>query len=254
LTTRFTILSILLILIGAAGMSLGQPLNNLGIIGDAGASQEKATTMKNASEQGIVAEATNDTNSTVGLNYIWAITGLEPSQVIMVLDQENEALYGAAKYEPDNGQPWNAIVIGSISGDDVDLVITPTTVSEQGSFKMAGIFDAPSQSIKGSFFQIDVDRISARGNFEAVWINPDTSSYIPANIQEPKAAASISSDAVRTAAANVSNQTYPQQSSQTSRFHNVREDADRILTGVGDLSQIPIGMGGSGLGGGSSIS
>ena len=32
-----------------------------------------------------------------------------------------------------------------------------------------------------------------------------------------------------------------------SRFHDVREDRDRILTGVGDISQIPIGMGGSGL-------
>ena len=30
-------------------------------------------------------------------------------------------------------------------------------------------------------------------------------------------------------------------------FHNVVEDADKILTGVGDISGVPIGMGGSGL-------
>jgi hypothetical protein len=39
----------------------------------------------------------------------------------------------------------------------------------------------------------------------------------------------------------------PSATDQKSRFHDVREDADRILTGVGDISQIPIGMGGSGL-------
>ncbi len=33
-------------------------------------------------------------------------------------------------------------------------------------------------------------------------------------------------------------------SSQKSMYHDVREDADRILTGVGDISQIPIGMSG----------
>jgi len=33
-------------------------------------------------------------------------------------------------------------------------------------------------------------------------------------------------------------------SSQKSRYHDVREDANRILTGVGDISQIPIGMSG----------
>ena len=46
------------------------------------------------------------------LSYIWSITGIEPGQVIMVLKQEGEDLYGQAKYEPDSGQSWNGVVVG----------------------------------------------------------------------------------------------------------------------------------------------
>jgi hypothetical protein len=250
LTTRFMILSILLLLIVAVGMSLSQPSNDLSnktIIRDNATSQKNETMVTNASIQGTVDKAANETNSAVSLSYIWSVTGLESGQVIMVINQENEDLYGAAKYEPDGGKPWNANVIGSIYGDDVGMVLTIMNGNEQSSFKMTGIFDAASQSLKGSFFRVSEGKISARGNFEAMWINPDTSSYIPATIEEPKVAASASSDAASAIAPKATDQTYPQQPSQTSTFHDVREDADKILTGVGDISQIPIGMGGSGL-------
>ena len=112
---------------------------------------------------------------------------------------------------------------------------------------MTGVFDAANQSLKGSFFRVSEDKISARGNFEATWINPDTSIYIPAIIQEPKVVASTSSDEASAIATDATDQTHQQQPSLTSKFHDVRQDADKILTGVGDISQIPIGMGGSGL-------
>jgi hypothetical protein len=241
------VLSLLLLLIISAGMSLGQPSNdqsNKTIIRDNPASQKSEIMVTNASVQGIVERTANETDSVVSLNYIWSVTGLEPGQVIMVINQENEELYGAAKYEPDGGQPWNANVIGSISGDDVEMVLTAMNGSEQSSFKMTGIFDAANQSLKGSFFRVSEGKISARGNFEAMSISPDTSSYIPATIEKPKVAASASSDSGSTIAPKTEDQTYQQ---QPSRFHDVRQDADKILTGVGDLSQIPIGMGGSGL-------
>jgi hypothetical protein len=241
------ILSILLLLIIGVGTSLGQPSNdqiNKTIIRDNAASQKNETMVTNASMQGVVDEAANPKNSAASLNYIWSVTGLEPSLVIMVINQENEDLYGAAKYEPDGGQSWNADVVGSISGDDVEMVLTAIKINEQSSFKMKGVFDAANQSLKGSFFRVSEGKISARGNFEATWINPDKSSYIPANIEEPKVAASSSSDACSAIAPKAADQTYQQ---QPSRFHDVRQDADKILTGVGDISQIPIGMGGSGL-------
>jgi len=250
LTKRFMILSILLLLIIGVGTSLGQPSNdqiNKTIIRDNAASQKNETMVTNASMQGVVDEAANAKNSAASLNYIWSVTGLEPGLVIMVINQESEDLYGAAKYEPDGGQPWNADVVGSISGDDVEMVLTAVKVNEQSSFKMTGVFDAANQSLKGSFFRVSEGKISARGNFEAVSINPDTSSYIPAIIEEPKVAASASSDAASAIAPKTTDPSYQQLPSQTSRFHDVRQDADRILTGVGDISQIPIGMGGSGL-------
>jgi hypothetical protein len=246
LTKRFIILSLLLLLIIAVGISLSQPSNNQSnktINRDDAASQKNETMVTNASMQGIVDKESNETNNAASLNYIWSVTGLESGQVIMVIKQENEDLYGAAKYEPDGGQPWNADVIGSISGDDVEMVLTTIKGNDQSSFKMTGVFDAANQSLKGSFFRVSKGKISARGNFEAMSINPDTSSYIPATIEEPKVAASASSDAANATAPKATDQAYQ----QPSRFHDVRQDADRILTGVGDISQIPIGMGGSGL-------
>jgi len=58
------------------------------------------------------------------LNYIWSVSGLEPGQVIMALNQDGKDLYGAAKYEPDSGQAWNAVVVGSIIGDNIVLALT----------------------------------------------------------------------------------------------------------------------------------
>lgn len=234
MTRRFIILSMMLLLVIAVGTALCQPSKN-------------ETMLTNASVQGIVDEAANKTDSAANLNYIWSVAGLEAGQVIMAINQESKDLYGAAKYEPDRGQSWNANVIGSVSGDEVDLVLTAIKGNEQSSFKMTGVFDAANQSLKGSFVRVNQGRISSRGNFEAVSINPDTSSYTPAAIEETKVAPPASTDAVGVAAPEAADQTYQEQPSQASRYHDVREDADRILTGVGDISQIPIGMGGSGL-------
>ncbi len=250
MTKRSTILSILLLLIIAVGISLGQPSNdqnNKTTNKDNAASQKDDTTVANTSMQSIIDDSANETNRAASLEYIWSVTGLEPGQVTMVINQKNEDLYGAAKYEPVGGQPWNANVIGSISGDDVEMVLTAIKGNELSSFKMIGVFDVANQSLIGSFFRLSEGKISARGNFEAISINPDTSSYIPAIIEEPKVEASASPDAASAVAPEATDQTHQQQPSQTSKFHDVRQDADRILTGVGDISQIPIGMGGSGL-------
>jgi hypothetical protein len=101
-----------------------------------------------------------------------------------------------------------------------------------------------SRSIKGKFFHVRKGNISARGKFETMWITPDVSSYIPATIEVPKVAPLNSSDAVSPIAPKATERTDQQQPSQ---FYDVHQDADRILTGVGEISQIPIGMGGSGL-------
>jgi len=186
-------------------------------------------------------------DSVPNLSYIWSVMGIEPGPVIMVLMQECESLYGQAKYEPDSGQSWDGVVIGSVKGNRVDLVLTFLWGTEQTANLLKGNIDPESQSITGDLRKVRNGQIIQRGEFQAVWINPDVSSYAPAVVTELKAASTVSAQDAQNATpqaapANLLSTTVPK-----SYFHDIRQDAARILTGVGDISQIPIGMGGSGL-------
>ena len=206
--------------------------------GSIGTVQDTSATSFNESEQA----------SVPNLSYIWSVTGIEPSQVIMVLKQGGQNLYGQAKYEPDSGQTWNGEVVGSVEGNSVDLVLTSQNGTEETATRLLGNFDETSQSIKGDLIKVSNGRISERSRFEAVWINPDISSYTPAVVPMPEAASTVSSQEARNTTPQIpAENSLPTTASPKSYFHDVRQDADRILTGVGDISQIPIGMGGSGL-------
>jgi hypothetical protein len=189
--------------------------------------------------------------ATPNLSYIWSITGIEDGQVIMLLHQDGSDLYGQAKYEPDGAQSWNGVVVGSVQGDRIYLVITSQKDTAQYTNQLTGTCDPASGSIAGDLLQVKDGQITKRSQFTAMWINPDTASYTPAQVtasgtiepsinQSSNAATAQAQDSSQTASSKAA-------SSQKSRYHDVREDADRILTGVGDISQIPIGMGGSGL-------
>jgi len=185
--------------------------------------------------------------SILDLSYIWSVSGIETDRVIMALNQENEILYGQAKYEPEDQDAWNAVVIGSVNDDRVELVLTYIDGGVETITRLNGTYDPSDQSIKGELLKLKDGAISERGSFEAMWINPDTSSYTPATIAQKAEAAVVQSTpsspepsvdrpvAVRTGTGS------------EGYYYDVRKDAARILTGVGDLSQIPIGMGGSGL-------
>ncbi len=252
---KFHVILPILLVLFIAHPSMGQSVDNTSTL-DISTPENPAiteNTMATASETilsgpaSVSANAAANTSTSPNLSYIWSVTGLETSQVIMVLHQEGEDLFGQAKYEPDSGQPWNAIVIGSVAGGSVDLVIIAMKDEEQTASRLKGIFNTASQSLKGNFFQVNGDEISARGDFEAMWINPDISSYVPATVETTKPTASAPSGADSLAVSQEDAKT-SQQSEKTSRFHDVHQDADRILTGVGDISQIPIGMGGRGFG------
>jgi hypothetical protein len=191
-----------------------------------------AVSLPNESEQAAVPS----------LSYIWSVSGIESGQVIMVLSQDGSDLYGQAKYEPDNGQAWNAIVIGSVEEDRVYLVLSALKDTMQLSSRLKGTYDADSGSIKGDVLQVSNGNISLRSQFQALWINPDISGYTSAPA-EPRAKASALSEETNATLPNAIESPLPA-SSQKSRYHDVHEDADRILTGVGDISQIPIGMSG----------
>ena len=202
-----------------------------------------ATLQVNMSNQTVVASTANFTNASttaaLNLKYIWSISGIEKDQITIALDQEGNDLFGKAKYEPENGDPWNGVVAGSVSENRVHLAIAALKGNEKVSTVLDGIL--ADGAISGEFFQASEGRISGSGEFNAVWINPDLSSYVPAEVNELEPKMPVPSTNV--SAPSAANQTDQQASVQKSRFHDVHQDADRIQTGVGDISQIPIGMG-----------
>jgi len=187
---------------------------------------------------GLKAQEADPANMTMiapRLKYIWSFEGIEKDRITVALHQEGNDLFGQAKYEPESGDAWNGEVVGLISENEVVLAITALVGDRQASILLDGIF--ANESMKGRFFKEMEGQISDRGTFQAVWINPDISSYEPAKIKAtPNNAANISAPAIT-----------DQASMQKTRYHDIHQDADRVLTGVGDISQIPIGMGGSGL-------
>lgn len=215
------IISLLLVFLSAS-LSLGQPDNSSNATGAVAANETSAPVQKAAN-----------------LNYIWSFSGIESGPITMVINQEGSDLFGQAKYEPDSGSAWNADVVGSVSGNEVELSITAQKGGEMITTKMDGLY--ANDTINGNFTQISGGKKVGGGVFSAMWINPDTSSYTPAVIEQPKTET--------TSAAAVNNNATTDTSSTkttTSRFIDVHQYQDKIGPG-GDLSGIPPGMGGSGL-------
>ena len=223
------------------GLSLGQNAANnsstQNIAAPGNTSPENASSLQNAN----AAKAAENATPAIDLSYIWSVGGIEAGQITMVLNQDGDNLFGQAKYEPENGQPWNGDVTGSVSGDKVALVITAAKDKKLVSSKLDGVFDNASQTIRGKFVQMSEGKITGNGEFNAMWISPDVSGYTPAKIEEPKPASAVPSDAI---ASTDPNQTETQSSKPKSRFVDVHEYKDKIGPG-GDLSGVPPGMGGS---------
>jgi len=266
LSNRYMILPILLVFLITAGLSLGQSAKNTSIMENNTTIIETAIPLENetspASEMAVANETApveetalandtagaanaSETSSVPNLNYIWSVTGIEPGPVSMVLNQEGADLFGQAKYEPDSGDDWNGEVVGSIAGDKVDLTLTAQKGKELVTTRMSGIF--ANEGISGNFSQVSGGKMVGKGAFSAMWINPDTSSYAPATIeqQKPETTATAGSTDVAASEATTANETTVQPAKK-SRFVDVHEYADKIGPG-GDLSGVPPGMGGGGL-------
>jgi hypothetical protein len=193
----------------------------------------------NATNESISA---NETATTVdgapSLNYIWSFSGIETGSITMALNQEGSDLFGQAKYEPEGGKAWNAEVVGSIEGDQVSITMTAQKENEMVTTRMTGVY--ADDAINGNFTQISGGQRVGSGVFSAMWINPDTSSYTPAVVEETKAESAASAAVAPSEQAPSNNNTETK-----SRFVDVREYKDKIGPG-GDLSGIPPGMGGAG--------
>jgi hypothetical protein len=202
-----------------------------------------ATEVPAASETGAASAPAN-------LNYIWSVSGIEKDVVTMVLNQSGESLSGSAKYEAADENPWNAIVVGSVTGDKADLVMTALKGASMVSTKMTGTFSG--DTITGQFVQSDSSGKTTNGEFSATWINPDTSSYMPAKIEESSSVSSTSTNTTTsssymgsvTTGSDALGPTPDGSSSEStgSKYVDVSKYKHQYETG-GDLSGIPPGMG-----------
>ena len=246
MSLRYMILPLLLALL-TAGLSLGQTADNTSIADND--SSIKAAVDLNATlplnestpvnETGNASAAAGNVSAAAAganLNYIWSFSGIEAGPITMVLEQNGSDLLGRAKYEPDSGKAWNADVIGTVAGDKVELTMSAMKDNALIITRLSGIF--VNEAISGNFTQVSEGKIINNGTFNAMWINPDTSSYTPATVQAPAAAV-----APAATVANATNTTETAKDKGTSRFVDVRSYADKIGPG-GDLSGIPPGMGG----------
>ena len=273
---KYMILPLLLVFFFAAGLSLGQSANNTSTMENntttalnntttalnnttvavSTVSPENVTIVTNESQLANANVASNETlpgnvtsegNATIAgtnLKFIWAVTGVEADQIIMVLDQDGADLFGQAKYEPQGGMAWNAEVTGAVAGDKVDLTITAQKDNELVSSKLSGILDNQNGTIQGNYTQTSLGKIINKGSFNAMQISPDTSSYVSATIEEPKAATEPPAAVDASADAATSPNETATAEKPKSRFVDVREYADKMGPG-GDLSGVPPGMGGS---------
>lgn len=219
-----------------SGLSLGQTDNN---------TSTTASISTNESIPPNDAAGLNATQTAAGTNlsYIWSLTGIESDPITMVLNQEGSDLYGQAKFEPDGGKAWNADVLGSTKENNVELTMTAQKDKELVTTKMTGVY--ANDTISGTFTQISAGKKIGSGSFSAMWISPDTASYFPAVIDEPKA--EEPSTAVAETPAENTTETKSEDTAKTaSRFVDIHQYADKIGPG-GDLSGIPPGMGGSSL-------
>lgn len=178
------------------------------------------------------------------LNFIWSLTGIESDPITMALNQEGSDLFGQAKYEPEGAKAWNADVVGSVRGFEVELTMTASKEDGMVTTKMAGTY--ANDTINGNFTTISGGKKIGSGIFSAMWINPDTSGYTPAVIEQPKAEAPAPAAVNTTAAAETTTESTTETQKTASRFVDVRQYKDKIGPG-GDLSGIPPGMGGAGL-------
>ena len=245
LSKRCVLVLILFLLLFTASPSLSleaSSLENNGSINEspAAALQVNSSNQQNSTSTPIFTNAS--TTTALNLKYIWSISGIEKDQITMALDQKGNDLFGKAKYEPENGEPWNGVVAGSISENQVHLAIAAMKGKETILTVLDGVL--ADGAISGEFFQSSEGSISGNGEFNAVSINPDLSGYVPAKVNELEPERPVTAESTTNVSApSAANQTVQKVSQQKSRFHDVHLDADRIQTGVGDISQIPIGMG-----------
>jgi hypothetical protein len=106
---------------------------------------------------------------------IWKAT-LGEKEIIMAVNQSAQSVFGLAKFEGDN--PWNAAIAGSLSANAVSFSLAAVEDEVLASTYISATL--VGDSMLGFFIRSDSRGKASRGDFTAIMISPDTSSYTPA--------------------------------------------------------------------------
>jgi hypothetical protein len=168
---------------------------------------------------------------------VWSINLNGTSQVVAALHQEGSRLFGSAKSESDD--PWNAAVMGDISGKSLELSMISAKDNSITSLRLMGTVH--NEYIQGTFIRTDDQGNAESGMFTAVLVNPDPSDYVPAKAL-PEPSASVDT---RTPTAMPSSQ--PVGDPQYRDVHSLAGTVPESL-GVGFAGDGTMGSGGMGMG------
>jgi hypothetical protein len=191
--------------------------------------------------------AVGQMNSSVGsvagtaqVQGIWSVSLKGTEQVTLALHQVGDSLFGSASTEGE--RPWNAAVLGQISGDRIEL--TTTTIQDASIISTRLIGTVEGENFKGSFVQADDQGGADSGLFAAVMINPDLTAYSPAKVVP----ASKASEAP-VAETAVATQTQPTLLGNP-KYRDVHTMAGMVPEnlGVGFIGDGTMGAGGMGMG------
>jgi hypothetical protein len=116
-----------------------------------------------------------DAAGRLSLEGIW-ILNMGEKKVTMVMYQYEGLLAGACNGIDPN--PWNAAMIGSLSGNGIELHISRHGNDIIMETLISG--ETTGENINGSFVQSDCLGRVTRGNVSGFKINPDLSEYRPA--------------------------------------------------------------------------
>lgn len=262
MTKKYYILSLLLVFIIMSGLCFAKsPDNNASKIGENKTAPLGASTGNDSSNVADASASVPENNASetakaaseiAKMKGIWSVTGIEQEQITMAIQRDGGDLFGQAKYEPDAGDAWNAVAIGSISGDALNIVVTALKGNDQVSTWMNGTY--ANEAFSGKFFEVSKGNIALRGDFSATLVNPEISDYTEATVTAPAVAQpkttqetpNASATSTSTPVAAVNNTPTKQTTTVGGRQKpvDVHEWAEKIGPG-GDLSGVPPGMGGS---------
>ncbi len=159
-----------------------------------------------------------DAAGALGLEGIW-ILDMGEKKVAMVVYQHDGLLAGACN--GDDPDPWNAAMVGSILGNEIEL----HTSRHENEVIMETLIrgETTGENINGSFVQSDsLGRVTS-GKVSGFKINPDVSEYRPA-VEITSAVAPNTETTQATEGSNPANSR-----DDKSRFVDVTTQSDRVF-------------------------